>query len=120
MRLVSRVMLVGALLRFSLPATAQQSSSSLADLHHDKGLSCAACHKEQVPKVAVPDQVCIDCHGGQAAIIARTNDYQPNPHVSPHTAELQCSTCHHAHKPMEISCLGCHSDKTFVKQSSQP
>jgi hypothetical protein len=41
----------------------------LADLHQAKGLSCAACHKESPPKSAVPDQVCVACHGGVPAII---------------------------------------------------
>lgn len=98
---------------------AQQSSSHaplLADLHLAKGLSCASCHKEGPPQTAVPDRVCIACHGGVAAIIARTNNYEPNPHVSPHSADLQCTTCHHAHKPSEISCQKCHPDKTFVGQ----
>jgi len=96
---------------------AQPPSSSLADLHRAHGLTCSACHKESPPQSAAPDKVCVDCHGGVAAIIARTENYDPNPHVSPHSADLQCSTCHHAHEPSEISCLACHADKTFVKRS---
>jgi hypothetical protein len=88
----------------------------LADLHQAKGLSCAACHKESPPKSAVPDQVCVACHGGVPEIIARGNNYAPNPHISPHSADLRCATCHHAHKSSEVSCLACHADKTFIRQ----
>jgi hypothetical protein len=88
----------------------------LGDLHQAKGLSCSACHKETPPKSAAADETCIACHGGVAAIVARTSNYEPNPHVSPHSAELQCTTCHHAHKPSEIACLACHADKTFIRQ----
>lgn len=88
----------------------------LADFHQTKGLSCASCHKEDPPKLPALDQTCIACHGGLAAIVAGTDNYYPNPHVSPHSTDLLCTTCHHGHKSAEISCDACHPNKTFVKQ----
>jgi len=114
-----RCLVVLVLLTTPVDLSAQQSSGHarmLADLHQASGVACAACHKENPPKTAVPDQVCVACHGGVPAIIARTDNYEPNPHVSPHSADLRCATCHHAHKPSEVSCLACHADKTFVRQ----
>jgi cytochrome c3-like protein len=113
--LVALVLVLASVLLLS----AQQSPADaplLADLHQAKGLACTACHKESSPKTAVSDQVCIACHGGVPAIVARTDNYEPNPHVSPHSTELQCSTCHHAHKPSEVACRACHTDKTFIRQ----
>jgi fumarate reductase flavoprotein subunit len=110
-------------LTLSTMSVAQQTATQapfLADLHQSKGLTCASCHADNPPKSPAADQTCVNCHGGVAAIISRTDNYFPNPHVSPHSAVPQCTTCHHGHKPFEIACRSCHADRTFVKQYNKP
>lgn len=92
-----------------------EQPSALADIHQGKGLKCLSCHKEDPPKIKVPDSVCLDCHGDQGKVMQRTNKYDPNPHVSPHSTKLICGDCHHAHKPSEISCQVCHTNMEFKK-----
>lgn len=115
-----RYVVAGALMTAPVLAAPDSSTGPLANFHQEKGLACAACHTESPPKFPVADHVCIACHGGVAAIVDRTHSYEANPHVSPHSAELQCSTCHHAHKPSEVSCLACHPGMQFVKKTTQP
>jgi hypothetical protein len=89
--------------------------SLLADVHKIKGLKCSSCHKEEPPKDKVSNSICLECHGGQMKVIERTNKYEPNPHISPHSNKLVCEDCHHVHKPSEISCQVCHTNMEFKK-----
>jgi len=98
----------------------QVQNQFLADFHKTEGLACISCHKEDPPKSPALDTTCIACHGGLPVIVARTDNYYPNPHVSPHSTDLKCTTCHHGHKAQEISCTACHAGKTFVKQYDKP
>jgi len=88
----------------------------LIDVHQSRGFMCSACHREAPAKIAVPSSLCIDCHGGEAKVVMRTENYDPNPHMSPHSSKLECNDCHHVHKPSVISCINCHTDIKFKKQ----
>jgi len=79
----------------------------LADRHQTRGMTCASCHKEEPPKVAVPTPICQGCHGSYAKIAEKTLKTEPNPHAS-HMGEPSCESCHHAHKESENQCLSCH------------
>jgi len=80
----------------------------LADAHKEAGLDCQACHKETPPKAAAPMASCMTCHGPYDKLAERTEQVTPrNPHMS-HEGELECSECHHAHKPSVDYCAQCH------------
>ncbi len=84
----------------------------LADLHADKNLNCASCHKESPPKDKVSTDVCVKCHGDYEKLAAKTAKIEPNPHKS-HLGNIDCENCHHAHKPQENFCTQCHAGFTF-------
>ena len=111
---VAILFLASVLFIIAGPIWAAQSTL-LADVHQSKGIKCTSCHKEEPPKNQVGSSVCLECHGGQMKLIERTNKYDPNPHVSPHSNKLVCEDCHHLHKPSEISCKVCHTNMEFKK-----
>lgn len=58
------------------------------------------------------DEFCLNdgCHkGGRDALIARTSNYERNPHVAQH-GTVECSDCHKAHRASTNYCQSCHSD----------
>lgn len=84
--------------------------------HQKAGLTCQSCHKETPPKLLVPGEQCMTCHGDLAKLIAKSSKAVPNPHASPHIGpgeQPKCEECHHIHKPPEISCNNCHQDFKF-------
>ena len=93
-----------------------EQPSLLIDVHQSKGLMCSACHKEVPVKIRAPSSLCVDCHGGEAKVAMQTDNYDPNPHMSPHSSKLECNDCHHVHKPSVVSCTKCHADIKFKKQ----
>ncbi len=83
----------------------------LLDRHKAAGLTCASCHKEKPPRTKSPNKRCLDCHGGQEKLAAKTSKVTPNPHAPPHLAagDVQaCDDCHHIHQPSEVACADCH------------
>jgi hypothetical protein len=85
----------------------EAAPSFLADKHKVAGISCGACHKENLPKGQVPTEVCLKCHGDQSKVAEKTRMIIPNPHES-HLGNLKCELCHHSHKPSENYCSTCH------------
>jgi hypothetical protein len=85
----------------------------LADRHGAKGMNCVTCHKESPPAEKAPSAACIGCHGDNKKVAEKTAKLYPNPHES-HLGEVDCQTCHHAHKASELSCAACH-DKFDMK-----
>lgn len=84
------------------------NSQFLADKHASKGITCDGCHKENPPKVLVPTEPCLQCHGGNYEKLAETTKkLDPNPHAS-HRGDLSCESCHHAHKASVNYCGACH------------
>lgn len=102
---------------------ADSQSSALPDLpkgqwyasraHIRKGLSCADCHGDGEKK-PVSQEKCRQCHGTYKDLAARTANYDPNPHNN-HTDDLNCTLCHHMHKPNEIYCRHCHETMEFTR-----
>ena len=88
---------------------AQQTQSFTADRHIKRGLTCTQCHGEGAKKPVVKTQ-CLACHSSYAEVAERTEGLDPNPHDS-HQGEVECNQCHKGHKPDELSCTACHSDK---------
>jgi len=100
-----------------------ETKKFLADLHKDKGIACAGCHKEDPPAKETPTAVCLSCHpkvftegtksqaakaasgGDKAAAQESTSDVDP--HLS-HMTGGECGVCHHAHKESEDQCKSCH------------
>lgn len=79
----------------------------LADKHKAREITCEGCHKEAPPK-AFGMKTCLGCHGDYKTIAEKTQHVEPNPHAS-HEGELECSACHHGHKPGEDYCAKCHT-----------
>lgn len=94
------------------PTWAAQGSF-LADKHAAKGMACSACHKESPPKEKAPTALCEACHGDNQKVAEKTVKLYPNPHES-HLGEVDCQSCHHAHKASVLSCATCH-DKFEMK-----
>ena len=80
----------------------------LGDRHKEKGIQCDGCHKENPPQNKTPMAVCQGCHGDYKSLGEKTEKVDPNPHRS-HLGSLDCSSCHHSHKPSEDHCAGCHN-----------
>lgn len=84
----------------------------LADVHKAKGLQCASCHeKGKKVKVddneAIPNKQCVICHGNLSTL-SKKSKHEINPHKS-HLGDINCTTCHHGHKPSTTYCLSCHN-----------
>lgn len=112
-RFVKAGIVLALLLVLSMAGWAGSKSSAaaeknfLADRHQARGANCSACHKESPPKEAVPQDMCLKCHGPYDKIAKRTDKVTPNPHAS-HMGALDCNLCHHAHKPSVNNCAACH------------
>jgi hypothetical protein len=89
------------------------NSSSLLDSSHNQAkVVCLACHGKTVPEKGdtVENERCLSCHGSMESLIERSapKDFPDrNPHKS-HLGEIACTTCHKAHSPSKVYCLGCH------------
>jgi fumarate reductase flavoprotein subunit len=86
------------------------NSPYLDHAHMSKGLECQACHSVWLPQEIPSMNVCLSCHGNSyPALASKTNKLEPNPHMS-HNGEIECISCHHAHKPFEYYCKICHTE----------
>ena len=85
-----------------------EQKTLLGDKHKEMGIQCDGCHKESQPQNNVPRAVCQGCHGDYKMLGERTEKVDPNPHRS-HEGNLDCSVCHHSHKPSEDHCDRCHN-----------
>ncbi len=88
-------------------------SPHLANIHLQKGMSCATCHgKDLIPDAnatAINTQ-CATCHGGIEKIAA--NHKGPsylNPHAG-HIGNVACSSCHAGHQESKAYCQNCHTN----------
>jgi len=82
----------------------------LIDKHLAVGMQCNSCHVESPPPTPPTMNTCLSCHGGTySKLAAMTDKDTPNPHDSPHQADLPCAMCHHVHKASELHCNQCHS-----------
>jgi len=75
----------------------------LADNHKASGIECEDCHGTAEPSSGVTTETCISCHENYQEL----GDSYINPHNA-HVASSGCDDCHHAHKPSEMICQGCH------------
>ena len=89
------------------PLLSQTPSPQLVDTHTKAGSACTSCHPVGTPSKEVPTSVCAECHGNYAKVALKTQAVAPNPHES-HLGEVECTVCHHAHKPSEDGCRSCH------------
>ena len=68
----------------------QHYQRMLPDVHHEKGLSCTACHTMQghsSGKTAV--KPCLSCHPSPSRSVLEHR-------IAPHMEKMECSTCHSA------------------------
>ena len=89
-------------------AAAGAAAAFLADRHKAAGIDCSGCHKASPPKDAPPMEACLKCHGPYEKLAAGSEKLEQNPHAS-HLGELECSNCHHGHKPSVDYCARCHT-----------
>ena len=94
------------------PAQPTAQPSQMFEKHTNSGLACSACHKESPPATPVQTPTCEGCHGTYEKIAEKTAETVPNPHAS-HWGQLDCSSCHHMHKPSENFCAKCHPQFDF-------
>lgn len=108
-----------ACLALSVATTAAVASvplPPLAENHKAQHITCNDCHGTGA-KAAVHQEKCLECHGSYEQVAVRTKDMNPNPHDS-HIPDLDCTKCHHSHKPGEIYCLKCHQEMQFERKSA--
>ncbi len=111
----------------------ETNSYQMAHYHAEAGISCQSCHdrtleeslsewKAYVVGYEVPlreremeMEFCFTCHGSYAEVIAQTTPeitgFERNPHEG-HWGELECQTCHKAHRESEDYCSSCHNPVT--------
>lgn len=103
-----------------------QDSSLLAKKHADADVNCHDCHTPSIStqmeegvkyitgnyqtpleKREFPKQLCLDCHDDFAAIQAKTDFEESNPHDS-HNGQQECNLCHSMHHESKVMCAQCH------------
>ena len=91
-----------------LPFSGVAQAPLLEEKHKKAGLTCDACHKENLPANRVSTEACLRCHGDYSKLAEQTGKAKPNPHDS-HEGPIACEKCHHNHKPSENYCASCHN-----------
>jgi fumarate reductase flavoprotein subunit len=97
-----------------------QTKPFLGERHVANGLECSACHGEGEKKDPVKSDKCLTCHTSFEEVAKQTMDWNPNPH-SNHVVEsgdVECTSCHHGHKPSEVFCHSCHADMKFERKAA--
>jgi fumarate reductase flavoprotein subunit len=88
-------------------------SSHLANLHIQKGMSCATCHGNDLipdPNAASINTQCATCHGGMEKVAANfKGPSYLNPHAS-HLGNIACGSCHFGHQESKAYCQNCHTN----------
>ena len=82
-----------------------EEAGLLIGTHKTAGISCSDCHAESPPASAVPEAVCLSCHGDYQELTAGSYEDPHNAHI----AFPDCGNCHHVHQPSENQCLACHA-----------
>ena len=102
-------------------AITQEKKSFTADRHKERGLTCAACHKEEQPKTAASGEACLPCHNSIEAVADRTKDFKNNPHKNHITDsnDVACTECHQGHKANTLLCTRCHTGFKFEKTQAE-
>ncbi|QSX33861.1 cytochrome c3 family protein [Shewanella avicenniae] len=78
--------------------------------HKANQVACKSCHTKGM-KEAGTMEGCLSCHKSYEAVRALTEgkaNLEVNPHIDGHMGELDCTECHHAHKPSKAVCNECH------------
>jgi fumarate reductase flavoprotein subunit len=98
-----------------------QAKPFLSDRHVARGLECSACHGDAEKKGPVAQDKCLTCHTSFGEVANATKDVTPNPHANHlvESGDLECTSCHHGHKPSEIFCHSCHADMKFERQAAK-
>lgn len=115
LRAALRALLLAALLPMATGA-AEKAPALGADLHKQKGVSCADCHGKVKKPTFVEAAQCLGCHGPADALARKTAEVKPeNPHASPHWGnEMECNVCHRQHEKTVNWCDHCHVYKFQV------
>ena len=102
-------------------AITQEKKLFTADSHKERGLTCAACHKEEQPKTAASGEACLTCHNSIEAVAEKTKDFERNPHKNHITdgSDVACTQCHQGHKDNISLCHQCHAGMTFEKTPAE-
>jgi hypothetical protein len=102
-------------------AITQEKKLFTADSHKERGLTCAACHKEEQPKTAASGEACLTCHNSIEAVAEKTKDFDRNPHKNHITdsSDVECTACHQGHKDNISLCHQCHAGLKFEKTQSE-
>jgi Cytochrome c3 len=92
----------------------------LSDRHVAKGMECTSCHGDTTPQKPVETPKCLECHTSFDEISKKTVDMSPNPHANHliDSQDIDCSSCHHAHKANELYCTQCHADMEMLRNSA--
>ncbi len=103
-------LLLPAFCAFSLgsPAALAFTTAPAAELHAQKNVACASCHRESPPAKKVKTAQCMTCHGDYAQLADRTRAMTPNNVHANHLGDIDCSECHAGHKEKKIACDECH------------
>ncbi|MCH1921417.1 cytochrome c3 family protein [Shewanella sp. A3A] len=107
LRLLSAVAMSAAVMFIGFNASAVELRGS----HKANQVACKSCHTKGM-KQAGTTEGCLSCHESYDAVRALTEKNHPelevNPHMDGHLGELDCTDCHHIHKPSEVVCSECH------------
>ncbi|MEX0957171.1 MAG: cytochrome c3 family protein [Rhizobiaceae bacterium] len=83
-----------------LIAASGASGQTLLDIHKKAGVPCTACHSEEPPAVAAPNEICVACHGTKLEDSDAESASRPDPHLSLQLEPGEippCTTCHAVH-----------------------
>jgi hypothetical protein len=102
---------------------------TLANAHAQLQITCQACHSrtlseslgewvtsitagtdDPLPRMRLPAESCLKCHGSYDAVASLTADRDRNPHGGHWGGWINCSECHSAHRESVVLCEQCHTD----------
>lgn len=112
-------------------------SNKMAAQHAESGVTCIDCHKqtvfEQLNELTIfitgnyelplktrtfKNEFCFDCHEYETkhkdyeevkqTTAIWVEEFNRNPHASPHYPDLECHICHMSHQDSSIFCSQCH------------
>lgn len=117
--------LVVVLLLFVSPLWAQGEQNDkewkVVGKHAELNLTCRSCHFEDKPTTSATQTACIECHGlykgkpgGEKDLAVGRRRFKVNVHDA-HPGQLDCLTCHAAHKLPTLYCNNCHMFKIQPK-----
>lgn len=85
-----------------------ESSGYLDHKHALKEIGCVVCHAAPIPKEGLSKEQCLECHGSYEEVAKKAPIHVMAIHSHFSDQEVECNSCHKAHKKSVLICNECH------------